>query len=159
MLLSVDEKSQIQALDRTQPGLPLTKGRARAMTHDYKRRGATSRYAAFDVLEGKIVRRCMQRHRGQELIGLLSAVEREVLAEKVVHVIFDNYATHNLPQGDRVAPASSGRSTSRRPGLPSSPSVASASVFSWASSTSRPVSTASSSITNSTQSPSFGPQI
>ena len=65
-MLSVDEKSQIQALDRTQPGLPLKKGRAATMTHDYKRNGTTTLFAAFDVLEGKVIGRCMQKHRHQE---------------------------------------------------------------------------------------------
>ena len=94
VVLSVDEKSQIQALDRTQPGLPLKKGRAGTMTHDYKRHGTTTLFAAFDVLEGKVIGRCMQRHRHQEFIRFLNAVEREVPPEKAVHVILDNYVTH-----------------------------------------------------------------
>jgi transposase len=96
--LSVDEKSQIQALDRTQPGLPLKKGRAGTMTHDYKRNGTTTLFAAFDVLEGKVIGRCMQRHRHQEFIRFLNAVEREVPAGKTVHAILDNYATHKHPK-------------------------------------------------------------
>jgi len=85
VVLSVDEKSQIQALDRTQPGLPLKKGRAGTMTHDYKRNGTTTLFAAFDVLEGKVIGRCMQRHRHQEFIRFLNAIEREVPAGKTVH--------------------------------------------------------------------------
>jgi hypothetical protein len=98
VVLSVDEKSQIQALDRTQPGLPLKKGRAGTMTHDYKRNGTTTLFAAFDVLEGKVIGRCMQRHRHQEFIRFLNAVEREVPAGKTVHAILDNYATHKRPK-------------------------------------------------------------
>ena len=75
IVLSVDEKSQIQALDRTQPGLPLKKGRAGTMTHDYKRNGTTTLFAAFDVLEGKVIGRNMQRHRHQEFIRFLNAIE------------------------------------------------------------------------------------
>ncbi len=98
VVLSIDEKSQIQALDRTQPGLPMKKGRAGTMTHDYKRNGETTLFAAFDVLEGKVIGRCMQRHRHQEFIRFLNAVEREVLAGKAVHAILDNYATHKHPK-------------------------------------------------------------
>jgi transposase len=98
VVLSVDEKSQIQALDRTQPGLPLKKGRAGTMTHDYKRNGTTTLFAAFDVLEGKVIGRCMQRHRHQEFIRFLNAIEREVPAGKTVHAILDNYATHKHPK-------------------------------------------------------------
>ena len=98
IVLSVDEKSQIQALDRTQPGLPLKKGRAGTMTHDYKRHGTTTLFAALDVLEGKVIGRCMQRHRHQEFIRFLNALEAEVPMSKVVHVILDNYATHKHPK-------------------------------------------------------------
>jgi len=92
--LSVDEKSQIQALDRTQPGLPIKKGRCQSMTHDYKRHGTTTLFAALNVLEGKIIGRCMRRHRHQEFIRFLNTIEAEVPAGKLVHVILDNYATH-----------------------------------------------------------------
>jgi transposase len=94
VVLSVDEKSQIQALDRTQPGLPMKKGRAGTMTHDYKRHGTTTLFAAFDVLEGKVIGRCMQRHRHEEFIRFLNAINREVPTKKSVHVILDNYGTH-----------------------------------------------------------------
>jgi transposase len=97
VVLSVDEKSQIQALDRTQPGLPLRKGRAGTITHDYKRNGTTTLFAAMNVLDGTIIGRNMQRHRHQEFIRFLNAVEREVPAGKTVHAILDNYAPHKHP--------------------------------------------------------------
>src|SRR5438270_11094196 len=97
MVLSVDEKSQIQALDRTQPGLPLKPGRCGTMTHDYKRNGTTTLFAALDVLDGKVIGRCMQRHRHQEFIRFLNAVEKTVPAAKAMHVILDNYAAHKHP--------------------------------------------------------------
>jgi transposase len=98
IVLSVDEKSQIQALDRTQPGLPLKKGRLGTMTHDYKRHGTTTLFAALDVLDGTVIGRCMQRHRHQEFIRFLNAVEAELPAGKVVHAILDNYAAHKHPK-------------------------------------------------------------
>jgi len=98
IVLSVDEKSQIQALDRTQPGLPMKKGRAGTMTHDYKRHGTTTLFAALDVLEGKVIGRCMQRHRHQEFIRFLNAIAAQVPAGKIVHVILDNYAAHKHPK-------------------------------------------------------------
>jgi transposase len=94
IVLSLDEKSQIQALDRSQPGLPLKRGRCATMTHDYKRHGTTTLFAALDVLEGRVIGRCMQRHRHQEFIRFLNAIEAEVPVGKVVHVILDNYGTH-----------------------------------------------------------------
>ena len=98
IVLSVDEKSQIQSLDRTQPGLPMKKGRAGTMTHDYKRNGTTTLFAALDILEGKVIGRCMQRHRHQEFIRFLNAIEADVPAGKLVHVILDNYAAHKHPK-------------------------------------------------------------
>ncbi len=98
IVLSVDEKSQIQALDRTQPGLPLRRGRCGTTTHDYKRHGTTTLFAALNVLEGKVIGRCMQRHRHQEFLRFLNAIEAEVPAGKIVHVILDNYATHKHPK-------------------------------------------------------------
>jgi transposase len=94
VVLSLDEKSQIQALDRTQPGLPLKKGRAGTLTHDYKRHGTTTLFAALNVLDGKVIGRCMQRHRHQEFIRFLNAVEAQVPVGKIIHVILDNYAAH-----------------------------------------------------------------
>jgi transposase len=98
VVLSVDEKSQIQALDRTQPGLPMKKGRAGTMTHDYTRHGTTTLFAALDVLEGTVLGRCMQRHRHQEFLRFLNAIEDAVPAGKLVHVILDNYGTHKHPK-------------------------------------------------------------
>ena len=94
----VDEKSQIQALDRTQPGLPLKTGRCGTMTHDYKRNGTTTLFAALDVLDGRVIGRCMQRHRHQEFIRFLNAIEAEVPAGKLIHVILDNYGAHKHPK-------------------------------------------------------------
>ncbi len=98
IVLSIDEKSQIQALDRTQPGLPLKKGRAGTMTHDYKRHGTTTLFAALNVLDGTVIGRNMQRHRHQEFIRFLNAIEAEVPPGKLVHVILDNYAAHKHPK-------------------------------------------------------------
>ena len=98
VVLSVDEKSQIQALDRTQPGLPMKPGRAATMTHDYKRNGTTTLFAALNVLDGTVIGRNMQRHRHQEFIRFLNAVEAEVPAGKAIHAIVDNYATHKHPK-------------------------------------------------------------
>ena len=98
VVLSIDEKSQIQALDRTQPGLPMKKGRCGTMTHDYKRNGTTTLFAALNVLDGKVIGRCMQQHRHQEFIRFLNAVEAAVPAGKLVHAIADNYATHKHPK-------------------------------------------------------------
>jgi len=98
VVLSVDEKSQIQALDRTQPGLPMKKGRAGTMTHDYKRHGTTTLFAALNVLDGTVIGRCMQRHRHEEFIRFLNAIERAVPAGKLIHAIADNYAAHKHPK-------------------------------------------------------------
>jgi len=98
VVLSIDEKSQIQALDRTQPGLPLKPGKCATMTHDYKRHGTTTLFAALNVLDGTVVGRCMKRHRHQEFIKFLNAVERKVKAGKIIHVILDNYGTHKHPK-------------------------------------------------------------
>ena len=94
VVLSIDEKSQIQALDRTQPGLPMKKGRAGTMTHDYKRNGTTTLFAALNVLDGTVIGQCMQRHRHQEFIRFLNAIERTVPAGKLIHVVLDNYGAH-----------------------------------------------------------------
>ena len=98
LVLSLDEKSQIQALDRTQPGLPIKPGRCQTMTHDYKRHGTTTLFAALSVLDGTVIGRCMQRHRHSEFIRFLNAVEREVPAGKLIHTVLDNYATHKHPK-------------------------------------------------------------
>jgi transposase len=96
VVVSIDEKSQIQALDRTQPGLPLKPGKCGTMTHDYKRNGTTTLFAALSILDGTVIGRCMQRHRHQEFIKFLNAVERAVPAGKIIHAIADNYA-HKHP--------------------------------------------------------------
>ncbi|MCP5084119.1 MAG: IS630 family transposase [Alphaproteobacteria bacterium] len=98
IVLSVDEKSQIQALDRTQPGLPLKKGRAGTMTHDYKRNGTTTLFAALNVLDGQVIGKNMQNHRHQEFIRFLNEIERQIPPGKVIHAILDNYATHKHPK-------------------------------------------------------------
>src|ERR671911_55641 len=98
LVLSIDEKSQIQALDRTQPGLPLKPGKAGSMTHDYKRHGTTTLFAALNVLEGTVIGRCMARHRHQEFLRFLNAIEGAVPAGKVIHVILDNYGSHKHPK-------------------------------------------------------------
>ena len=98
IVLSVDEKSQIQALDRTQPGLPLKPGKCGTMTHDYVRNGTTTLFAALNILDGTVIGRCMQNHRHQEFIRFLNAVEREVPPGKIIHAILDNYGTHKHPK-------------------------------------------------------------
>jgi transposase len=90
VVLSIDEKSQIQALDRTQPGLPMKKGRCGTMTHDYKRNGTTTLFAALNGLDGTVIGRCMQRHRHQEFIRFLNATEAAVPKGKAIHAIVDN---------------------------------------------------------------------
>jgi len=98
LVLCVDEKSQIQALDRTQPGLPLKKGRGGTMTHDYKRNGTTTLFAAFSMLDGKVIGDCMSRHRHQEFIRFLAKIDVETPSELDLHLIVDNYATHKHPR-------------------------------------------------------------
>jgi transposase len=93
-----DEKSQVQALDRTQPGLPIKKGRCATMTHDYKRNGTTSLFAAMNTLDGSIISQCMKRHRHVEWLNFLNHLKTRVDPEKEVHLICDNYATHKHPK-------------------------------------------------------------
>jgi transposase len=97
LVFSVDEKSQIQALDRTQPGLPLKKGRAGTMTHDYKRNGTTTLFAALDVAAGTVIGECLARHRADEFLSFLKTIDRETPAHLDLHLILDNYATHKTP--------------------------------------------------------------
>ena len=106
VILSIDEKSQIQALDRTQPGLPMKKGRAGTLTHDYIRNGTTTLFAALNTLDGTVIGRCRQRHRHQEFIRFLKPVEPQVPAGKVIHVILDNYATHKHRRSGLARPPS-----------------------------------------------------
>jgi len=94
IVLCVDEKSQIQALNRTQPGLPLKKGRCGTMTHDYKRNGTTTLFAALDVLQGKVIGDCHQRHRHQEFLKFLRRIDREFPGHAPLHLVVDNYGTH-----------------------------------------------------------------
>ena len=94
LVLCVDEKSQVQALDRTQPGLPMKKGRCGTMTHDYKRHGTTCLFAALEVLTGKVIGECHPRHRHQEFLKFLRRLDRETPAELDLHLIVDNYSTH-----------------------------------------------------------------
>jgi len=98
LVLCCDEKSQVQALDRTQPGLPLKPGRAATMTHDYKRNGTTTLFAAMSTLDGSIISRCEQRHRHTEWLGFLRQINRETPHDKSLHLICDNYATHKHPK-------------------------------------------------------------
>ncbi len=100
-MLCVDEKSQVQALDRTQPGLPMKKGRAQTMTHDYKRHGTTTMFAAMNVASGKVISLCQQRHRHQEWIKFLRLIDEATPAGKQLHLIADNYATHKHPKVQR----------------------------------------------------------
>ena len=101
VVFSVDEKSQIQALDRTQPGLPIKKGRAGTMTHDYKRNGTTTLFAALNVLDGKVIGQCMKRHRHQEFIRFLNRIDRQTLPYLDIHLIIDNYGAHKTPEVKR----------------------------------------------------------
>ena len=94
LVLCVDEKSQIQALDRTQPGLPIKKGRCGTLTHDYKRNGTTTLFAALSMLDGKVIGDCMPRHRHQEFIRFLKKIDSETPAGLNLHLIVDNYGTH-----------------------------------------------------------------
>jgi transposase len=97
VVLCLDEKSQIQALDRTQASLPMKPGRAGTMTHDYKRHGTTTLFAALDVLSGKVIGQCLPRHRHGEFLRFLRRVDQEVPKRLAVHLILDNYGTHNHP--------------------------------------------------------------
>jgi transposase len=98
LVLCVDEKSQIQALDRTQPGLPMKKGRCGTMTHDYKRHGTTTLFAALEVVTGKVIGSCKARHRHEEFLEFLKEIDRKTPGELVLHLVLDNYATHKHPK-------------------------------------------------------------
>jgi len=97
LVLCCDEKSQVQALDRTQPGLPLKKGRAATLTHDYKRHGTTTLFAALNVLDGQVIAQCQPRHRHSEWLKFLRQIDRATPKDKTLHLIADNYATHKHP--------------------------------------------------------------
>ena len=98
LVLCCDEKSQIQALDRTQPGLPLKRGRAQTMTHDYKRHGVTTLFAAMNTLDGSVIGQCQTKHRHQEWLSFLRKIDRNTPKNKELHLIADNYATHKHPE-------------------------------------------------------------
>ena len=98
VVLCVDEKSQIQALDRTQPGLPMKKGRAQTMTHDYKRNGTTTLFAALDVKSGQVIGECLPRHRAKEFIRFLNRIDTAVDKALDLHLVVDNYSTHKTKQ-------------------------------------------------------------
>jgi len=98
VVLSCDEKSQIQALDRTQPGLPFKKGRCGTMTHDYERHGTTTLFSALSMLDGKVIGKCMSQHRHQEWIKFLKLIDQSTPAALDLHLIVDNYATHKHPK-------------------------------------------------------------
>jgi len=98
IVLCVDEKSQIQALNRTQPGLPLKKGRCGTMTHDYKRNGTTTLFAALDLLQGKVIGDCHKRHRHQEFLQFLRRIDREFSGKSPLHLVIDNYGTHRTAE-------------------------------------------------------------
>ena len=101
LVLCIDEKSQIQALDRTQPGLPMKKGRCGTMTHDYKRNGTTTLFAALSMLDGKVIGSCLPRHRAREFLRFLGQIDRETPADLDLHLVADNYATHKTPSVKR----------------------------------------------------------
>lgn len=98
LVLCCDEKSQIQALDRTQPGLPLKKGRAQTMTHDYVRHGTTTLFAALNVADGKVMAQCQPRHRHQEWLAFLRLLDARTPGDRDLHLVLDNYATHKHPK-------------------------------------------------------------
>lgn len=98
LVFSCDEKSQIQALDRTQPGLPMKRGRGQTMTHDYKRNGVTTLFAAMNTLDGTVIGQCQTKHRHQEWLGFLRKIDRSTPKDKELHLIADNYATHKHPE-------------------------------------------------------------
>ena len=169
VVLSVDEKSQIQALDRTQPGLPMKPGRAGTMTHDYKRNGTTTLFAALNVLDGTIIGRNMKRHRHQEFIRFLNEVDAQVPKRKAIHAIVDNYATHKHPKSKNGSQNTrAGPSTSRllpppgsmpsRASSPNSPTGASSAACSDRSPSSKSPSSASSQRPMPNPDPSFGPR-
>jgi transposase len=98
LVLCVDEKSQIQALDRTQPGLPMKRGRAGTMTHDYKRHGTTTLFAALNILDGKVIGKCMPKHRQEEFLKFLRKINKETQKNLDLHLIVDNYGSHKTPK-------------------------------------------------------------
>jgi hypothetical protein len=167
LVLSVDEKSQIQALDRTQPGLPMKRGRAGTMTHDYIRHGTITLFAALNVLDGTVIGQCMARHRHQEFIRFLNRIEAVVPAGKLIPAILDNYAAHKHP---KCAPGSTGTQVGRfisrplpapgpTPSRPSSLPSPAGVCNAGCSTRPRPQSTDTSGNTTPNPNPSSGPPI
>ena len=109
IVLSCDEKSQMQALDRTQPGLPLKKGRCGSLTHDYKRNGTTTMFAALNTLDGSVIGTCMPKHRHQEWIRFLNQIKRSVPKDKQIHIICDDSSTRDPPSHSDTCSAQSGQ--------------------------------------------------
>src|SRR5947207_7793756 len=107
VVLCMDEKTQIQALDRTQPGLRMKKGRLGTMTHDYERNGTTCLFAALEVLQGKVIGQCFTRHRHQEFLRFMRRIDAEFPGKIVLHLVMDNYGTHKASQRASVAEATS----------------------------------------------------
>ena len=168
LVLSLDEKTQIQALDRTQPGLPLKPGKGGTMTHDYKRHGTTTLFAALNVLDGTVVGHCMARHRRQEFLRFLNAIDRAIPAGKLIHVVLDNYAAHKHPEvlawlaghprcTFHFTPTSASWLNAVETSSPRSPAGGSSAARSARSSSCRRRSTATSRSTTATPSPSSGP--
>ena len=116
LVLCVDEKSQVQALDRTQPFLPMGFGYVEGVTHDYRRHGTTTLFAALDLLDGAVLTQCRPRHRHQEFLSFLRTIETAVPTDLEIHIVLDNYATHKHPRSRRGSPRGrAGTSTSSRP--------------------------------------------
>jgi transposase len=169
LVLCVDEKSQIQALDRTQPGLPIKKGRAQTMTHDYKRNGTTTLFAALDVKTGQVIGQCLPRHRAKEFIKFLNKIDTAVDKALDLHLILDNYSTHKTKQVRKLVEACTPASscTSFRPrrlgsiwsngSSPRLPRMPSAAELSRVSTTSRPSSPTILQATTMPRRPSYGP--
>lgn len=103
VVLCCDEKSQVQALDRSQPGLPLKRGRAETMTHDYKRHGTTTLFAALNILNGSVISQCQQRHRHIEWLKFLKQIDATVEADLQIHVVLDNYSNSQASEGFEMA--------------------------------------------------------
>ena len=121
VVLCMDEKSSVQALDRTQPSLPMVPGRAQTMTHDYKRHGTTTLFAALNVLTGHVIGSCLPRHRHEEFVKFLRTIDQQVPKELAVHMIVDNYATHKHPDEKAWRRPSGPTPTTARPERSSSP--------------------------------------
>jgi hypothetical protein len=115
LVLCCDEKSQVQALDRTQPGLTLKRGRAATMTHDYKRNGTTTLFAALNMLDGQVIAQCQKRHRHTEWLKFLRQIDGQTPKDKTLHLIADNYATHKHPAVQEWRPTIRVSTCSSRP--------------------------------------------